>query len=62
MLESDYEFLCPHCGVHLSIRLDPTGGRKQEFVQDCETCCRPIRISITLEQGQVSEFDAEQEP
>ena len=62
MLENDYEFLCPHCGVGLSVRLDASGGTKQEFVQDCETCCRPIRISVTLEHGQVMEFDAEQEP
>lgn len=61
MLENDYEFTCPHCGVELSVRLDPTGGRKQDFVQDCENCCRPIHISLTLEDNQVQEFHAEQE-
>ena len=59
MLESDYEFNCPHCGAALSIRLDGTGGKRQAFVHDCETCCRPIHITVTLEEGEVSDFRAE---
>lgn len=61
MLEKDHEFSCPHCGEGLSVRLDPSGGRKQDFVQDCEICCRPIRVTVTLERDQVLDFHAEQE-
>lgn len=46
---------CPHCGEAFSIPLDPGGGRAQEFVYDCEVCCRPILVSVTIDpDGAVS--------
>lgn len=59
MIERDYDFQCPYCGVDLSVRLDRTGGKSQQFVQDCETCCRPIQITVEFENGEVSSFSAE---
>ena len=59
MIEEDYSFSCPHCGVDLSIRLDASGGRRQQLIQDCEICCRPIRIEVRLEGDEVTEFSAE---
>ena len=61
MIENDYEFACPHCGVNLSVRLDVTGGPKLGFTQDCETCCRPIKIRIEFEADDVVSFSAEPE-
>ena len=58
MIEEDYLFSCPHCGVELSVRLDQTGGREQQFVQDCEICCRPIQIEVRFEGGDVVHFSA----
>ena len=59
MLEEDYPFSCPYCGVDLSVRLDISGGRRQSFIQDCETCCKPIQISVEFEHGEVVNFSAE---
>jgi transcription elongation factor Elf1 len=59
MLERDYSFSCPYCGKNLSIRLDATGGRHQNFVSDCEICCRPIEITIEFEYDEVVGFTAE---
>ena len=54
-LEDDYQTNCPYCGVVLSVRIDNTGGSRQEFVIDCENCCRPIEIDMTVEpDGYVS--------
>lgn len=61
MIEEDYSFSCPHCGVDLSVRLDTTGGAKQQFFQDCEVCCRPIRIEVCFEGKEVASFSAEAE-
>lgn len=58
MIEQDYPFSCPYCGVDLSVRLEPGGGRKQAFVQDCEVCCRPIQIQVEFSQGEVESFSA----
>jgi len=35
---------CPYCGeeVELSIERDVCG----QFVQDCEVCCRPWKVSV----------------
>ena len=58
MVEQDYPFSCPHCGVELSVRLDRTGGREQQFIQDCENCCRPIQIEVRFEGVEVAHFSA----
>ncbi len=58
MIEQDYSFLCPHCGVQLSTRLEVSGGRDQQFIQDCEVCCRPIQIEVRMEGENVVHFSA----
>jgi hypothetical protein len=37
---------CPHCGAPVSLTLDPAGGRVQEYVEDCEVCCRPWKVQL----------------
>ena len=61
MLENDVEFSCPYCGETLSLAMDSTGGRKQQFVTDCEVCCKPIVIRVEFEDGEVINFSAEAE-
>ena len=46
---------CPHCGERLPIAMDLTSG-EQDGIQDCEVCCRPIRIRYAVEEGHVSNF------
>ncbi len=59
MIEQDHAFSCPYCGVELSIRLDPSGGTQQNFIQDCEVCCRPIQLTVRFEGEDVSEFSSD---
>ena len=61
MIEQDYDFDCPYCGVENSVRLDVTGGSRQTFVQDCVTCCQPIQISVKFEKDELVELSAERE-
>ncbi len=44
-LEEDIDVQCPFCFEFISIRIDSTAGESQEFVYDCEVCCRPINIT-----------------
>lgn len=30
----------------------------QNYIEDCEVCCRPIEISYTASGGEVESFDA----
>jgi hypothetical protein len=40
---------CPHCGEPLESYVDPGGGERQEYVEDCAVCCRPIRFVAVFE-------------
>ncbi len=46
---------CPYCGVEVEFVVDPTGGPAQEYVEDCEVCCQPWTVRVTLDRdGQPS--------
>ena len=37
---------CPYCGAPNEIALDPSGGRRQDYVEDCQVCCQPWNVRI----------------
>ena len=37
---------CPWCSEAVEITLDPGSGAAQEYVEDCEVCCQPWRVSV----------------
>lgn len=45
-LDTEADVICPHCGETTSIVLDPASGRAQEYVEDCQVCCRPWRVRL----------------
>ena len=47
------EVICPHCGASVVIALDPAGGARQEYVEDCEVCCRPWVVQVHYSGGSV---------
>jgi transcription elongation factor Elf1 len=51
-------FICPHCGESISVLLD-LSVLSQEYIEDCEVCCRPIEVKYQVgEDGEV-EFEEE---
>ena len=46
-VDTEATVLCPYCGELNDISLDPGGGRRQEYVEDCQVCCRPWRVRVT---------------
>ena len=38
--------VCPYCGEANEVALDPGSGERQEYVEDCEVCCRPWRLVV----------------
>lgn len=44
--DTDTIVSCPWCGEPVEIALDPGSGSVQEYVEDCEVCCRPWRVSV----------------
>lgn len=37
---------CPYCGEAVDIGLDPGSGSLQEYVEDCQVCCQPWRVTV----------------
>ncbi|NBB75367.1 MAG: CPXCG motif-containing cysteine-rich protein [Bacteroidetes bacterium] len=53
----EHGFTCPHCWESITMLLD-LSVREQTYVEDCEVCCRPIRIHYAAERGALTTFEA----
>ena len=53
----EHFFSCPYCGENISILID-LGVAEQEYIEDCEVCCRPIEVSLRSDDGTLTEFNA----
>jgi Cysteine-rich CPXCG len=48
--DTDALVVCPYCGESVDIALDPGSGGTQDYVEDCEVCCQPWRVSVSYGQ------------
>ncbi len=64
LAEQHVDVACPYCGEWTTIRLDPGGGARQEYVEDCPVCCRPweVRVSYGSDGSASVELRGEDEP
>jgi hypothetical protein len=44
--ETEATVLCPYCGEPNEIALDAGSGAAQDYVEDCQVCCRPWRVTV----------------
>ena len=45
-----HDLNCPYCGEVIQVVVDCSNSiHSQEYIEDCQICCRPINISITIE-------------
>lgn len=54
MIEQYYT--CPFCISEVSILIDPS-VIQQEYIEDCERCCRPIEFKIETDGEEVVSFN-----
>ena len=40
---------CPYCGETIEILVDASIP-SQQYIEDCQVCCRPIALSISAEE------------
>ena len=43
------EVQCPYCGEPVEITLDPGSGSHQQYIEDCQVCCRPWLVSVSYD-------------
>jgi len=56
MLE-EAQITCPYCWESLDILLD-LSIPAQDYIEDCQVCCQPIRVIYASDSGQVTGLDA----
>ena len=39
---------CPYCGEIITLFIDASAG-DQHYIEDCQVCCRPIRIVLSID-------------
>jgi len=44
---------CPYCGESIEILLDPSDP-SEEYIEDCQVCCRPITMRVIFEGNEVT--------
>jgi hypothetical protein len=47
--DTDASVVCPDCGEENEIAIDPGSGAAQEYVEDCQVCCRPWRVLVSYD-------------
>ena len=46
MMETE-QIRCPYCGEMLDVSID-CSVRRQEYIEDCQVCCQPITLIMTV--------------
>ena len=59
MLE-EAQITCPFCWENLTILLD-LSIPEQDYIEDCQVCCRPIRIAYSSDDGVLMSIDVQQD-
>ena len=44
---------CPYCGESIELVVD-ISVPEQQYIEDCFVCCRPIVVSVSCHEGEVS--------
>jgi hypothetical protein len=57
-MEIEHFFTCPYCWQEISMLLDASVS-DQSYIEDCEVCCRPIKVWYTADDGEITDLTAE---
>ena len=44
---TEQAIFCPYCGESISILVDDSAS-DQRYIEDCQVCCRPMIISVSV--------------
>lgn len=51
MRQSEQRLRCPYCGARISMLVDPSEAG-QDYIEDCEVCCRPISLHVEVDDDE----------
>jgi len=44
-------YRCASCGEENETVIDPSGGARQSYTEDCTVCCRPNLLTIIFDRN-----------
>jgi DNA-directed RNA polymerase subunit RPC12/RpoP len=51
---TEAEVTCPYCGERVMIAVDPSEGSSQTYVEDCQVCCQPWQVHVSVDERGVT--------
>jgi len=55
-LQEETEIDCPYCGERIMLLIDCTVAF-QDYIEDCQVCCRPINLRVTVDEEGLPQVD-----
>jgi hypothetical protein len=53
-------YICAVCGETVETVVDESQGLQQEYIEDCEVCCRPNVLRVTIDpESETAEITTE---
>lgn len=49
-MEIEASFVCMYCLQVNSILVDSSAGLEQEYIEDCQVCCKPNKLVIVIDE------------
>jgi len=56
-LQEPTEIECPYCGERVSLLIDCSVA-SQEYIEDCQVCCQPINLQVTINEQGIPQVEA----
>ena len=47
---------CPYCGEPNELGIDVGSGTHQDYVEDCQVCCRSWRVTVSYDEAGTAEL------
>lgn len=47
---SSTEYTCTWCGEVNNTFVDPSQGQKQDYIEDCQVCCKPNKLTVFYDE------------
>ena len=59
-MQEEARITCPFCWEVLTILVDLSID-EQDYIEDCQVCCQPIRITYRSDNGELADLEATQD-
>lgn len=46
--QTEQTIQCPYCGENIGVLVDHSVA-EQDYIEDCQVCCRPINFSVVID-------------